>query len=443
MKMRRYTLILLLFLSILSSCAQTNSPILAVNIKNVEPVYSRAFLVYENSQGQKTLVDTATVKNNFVDFSIPDTLKNRALTLGFFFSGNNKPYEMPILYTNDDKISIEITFPDIIASCKVVNSDDNKMFYDFIIKNKDLQSKQSLVSQLIGLYSDKSDDDFYKSLQAENENLMNQQKQLAKMYSSSNSDVQNFIRHQIEMSTGDYSKLAYPNDELFLNSPMLFTWIWTYINNFQNNDLQKNEQVVQYNLAIDSLSSMFIFYPHKKIEVFKIIAKEMENAGYDEVSLHIYDIISPEMCEPDTALTIKADCLKKIQVGNQAPDINFDYNIGVNSLYEIDAEYTLVIFWASWCTHCQQLIPEIKQLYDTYDNFKVLAISIDDNEQNWKDFLKKNNLDWYNYCDFKAWESVPAKDYCVSGTPTIFILNRDKKIIAKPLNISDIKAVVE
>ena len=116
--------------------------------------------------------------------------------------------------------------------------------------------------------------------------------------------------------------------------------------------------------------------------------------------------------------------------------------IGVNLLYEIDAEYTLVIFWASWCTHCQQLIPEIMKIYDTYDNLKVLAISIDDNEQNWRNFIKENNLDWYNYCDFKGWESVPAKDYCVSGTPTILILDRDKNTIAKPLIISNIKTVL-
>ncbi|MBC8555077.1 MAG: redoxin domain-containing protein [Candidatus Brocadiales bacterium] len=48
-------------------------------------------------------------------------------------------------------------------------------------------------------------------------------------------------------------------------------------------------------------------------------------------------------------------------------------------LSNINAEYTLVLFWASWCPHCSSLLSEVKGIYEEFRDkgLEILAISIE------------------------------------------------------------------
>ena len=52
-------------------------------------------------------------------------------------------------------------------------------------------------------------------------------------------------------------------------------------------------------------------------------------------------------------------------------------------LNKINADKTLIIFYASWCPHCQTLIPQVYELYKNQKEkkFEVMAVSIDTSEQ--------------------------------------------------------------
>ena len=61
------------------------------------------------------------------------------------------------------------------------------------------------------------------------------------------------------------------------------------------------------------------------------------------------------------------------------------------------------------------------------------------------DFFYKKftaNLEgWHHVLGLNKWENKIARNYNIISTPTYFILNKDKKIIAKPDHFKDIKAL--
>ena len=75
-------------------------------------------------------------------------------------------------------------------------------------------------------------------------------------------------------------------------------------------------------------------------------------------------------------------------------------------LNKINSEKTLIIFYASWCPHCQTLLPQIYELYKNQKEkkFEVLAVSIDTSKTDWLNFVRNNKLNWLNVSDLKGWE---------------------------------------
>jgi len=124
-----------------------------------------------------------------------------------------------------------------------------------------------------------------------------------------------------------------------------------------------------------------------------------------------------------------------------APEIILKDSLGsVTRLSEITGDYFLIVFWASTCSHCSKMLPELSDLYSKMDNnyIKVLAFSLDTDKKKWSDFLSHGNYRWMNYNDTLGWQSNAASDYNVSATPMLFLLNKGKVIISKPEDLTEL-----
>lgn len=111
-----------------------------------------------------------------------------------------------------------------------------------------------------------------------------------------------------------------------------------------------------------------------------------------------------------------------------------------SKLSDISSDYTLIVFWASWCPHCTGEVPKIKKVIEEYQKLhqdKSLAavfVSIDKEEKPWKDYIENNKLSGFiNLCELKGWNGEIGKSYNLTATPTLFLLGKNKKIIAKPI----------
>lgn len=100
-----------------------------------------------------------------------------------------------------------------------------------------------------------------------------------------------------------------------------------------------------------------------------------------------------------------------------------------------------MLFYASWCTHCQNIIPKIYELYQNQEDktTEVVAISLDTSKTEWNNFIGTYALDWINIGDMEGWNSKVAKEYFIYATPTMFLIAKDKKLIAKPTSVNDLK----
>ena len=110
------------------------------------------------------------------------------------------------------------------------------------------------------------------------------------------------------------------------------------------------------------------------------------------------------------------------------------------NLFFLNEERTLILFYASWCPHCQTIVPQVFDLYKNQKEkkFEVLAVSIDTSRADWLNFVKTNKLDWINLLDLRGWEGKVTEDYYVYATPTMFLIDKEKKIIAKPSSIEEL-----
>ena len=140
-----------------------------------------------------------------------------------------------------------------------------------------------------------------------------------------------------------------------------------------------------------------------------------------------------------------AESYDRVRIGADAPRINSMTIEGESfNLYNIESKYTIILFWSYSCPHCQDLIKELAIFVKGKDDFAVVTVCVSDDLKKVKRFLKKNDLGkCYNICDGQCWDSLIIDDYAVVMTPSMLLLDSDKKIILKPFDIEEILNIIE
>ena len=92
-------------------------------------------------------------------------------------------------------------------------------------------------------------------------------------------------------------------------------------------------------------------------------------------------------------------------VGIKVPHIVMPDSTGKEiDLKDINSENTLILFYASWCPHCQRLLPNVNDFYIKQKEMKlkIFAISLDTNKSDWLNYIRKNNYNWINVSDLQG-----------------------------------------
>lgn len=145
------------------------------------------------------------------------------------------------------------------------------------------------------------------------------------------------------------------------------------------------------------------------------------------------------------------------QIGESAPALNLKDSSGkVRPLADLQAKYTLVLFWDPECSHCKVTVPEIDSMYFAKwkkQGVKIYAVNTgEEYTKEWKKFINEHNLgEWTNVMQSKAEREAEGKAqvanyrqlYDVTQTPTIFLLDEQKRIIAKKLSVQQLDGIIE
>jgi peroxiredoxin len=177
--------------------------------------------------------------------------------------------------------------------------------------------------------------------------------------------------------------------------------------------------------------------------------------GQDKVFIHLYqnyylkgDTILLNAKDKKTVIQI-ANKLIANQLGVKAPDfILIDTKGERKTLYGIEANYTFIIFWDPTCNICQKELPRFDSVYRTswYQyGLKVITIYNEgEHENEWRKYLANHDLnEWVNLYEpivdhqARIKKGLPTYQQLYNSyqTPTMYLLDKDKTILAKKLSL--------
>jgi thiol-disulfide isomerase/thioredoxin len=123
------------------------------------------------------------------------------------------------------------------------------------------------------------------------------------------------------------------------------------------------------------------------------------------------------------------------------PHIGQDFFIN-----SIDADYTILYFWEADCGHCQKATPVLQEVYSRLKEKNVEVISVHvinsiEGKEKWVDFINEHEMyDWIN-C-WSPYSNEFRKIYNLQSYPQLFIMDRNKKIVAKRITPEQAEKII-
>lgn len=234
------------------------------------------------------------------------------------------------------------------------------------------------------------------------------------------------------------------DDPVLLNAPVYNGKIIEYLRLYRGQDLTFSDQEAAFIEAVDMIMANVSGDPGLRSFAVEFMLEGFQSFGMERIQTYIVDTYVDETCTTDVVELAmeRVKGYRKMSEGQTGADIlvrNVDNQ--VVRLSEVDADYTLLVFWATYCEHCREMIPEIHEWYETDRplNVEVFAVSIDTIKSDWVQYIRTMRPPWINGHEPMGWEGQSAEDYNIYATPTMFLLDRNRTIIARPFNMRELR----
>jgi thiol-disulfide isomerase/thioredoxin len=184
----------------------------------------------------------------------------------------------------------------------------------------------------------------------------------------------------------------------------------------------------------------------------------------DAVFVHLFEKYFSQKTYPwlteqgKKIITDRAYSLMANLTGNPASDIELPGLDGKKkSLYSIQSPYVLVAIWDPTCSHCKEVVPRLDSLHAA--KWKAQGVQLfgmaketEGTKENWLNFIKEYKLNnwthvYYSRDSEKARvdAGIPSYSqlYDVQSFPTLYLLDKDKRIIAKKVTEQQVDEILE
>ncbi|MBI3882833.1 MAG: DUF5106 domain-containing protein, partial [Sphingobacteriales bacterium] len=175
--------------------------------------------------------------------------------------------------------------------------------------------------------------------------------------------------------------------------------------------------------------------------------------GQDAILVHLFEKyhskgLSPWLTEKQQELIKRRAYMQMANlIGKQAANLEMLDTAGKPAaLYDVVADYTIVCFWDPNCGHCKEEIPKLDSIYRASwkkNGVKIYAVLTEDSKAEWTKYIAEHNIgDWVNVYETKEMANLAQlaeqpgfrQLYDVTFTPTLYLLDKDKRIIGKKLS---------
>jgi thiol-disulfide isomerase/thioredoxin len=356
---------------------------------------------------------------------------------------------------NREQIRMRTHFASIIDSLKILESKENQLLNSYMRYFMEMQRKDELLGRLAALYP--ATDPFQQSLMKELQKVRSGDPEtvtrgIVEKYPDTY--VAGFLKLEmspkVPVGIEPKNELKYILDHFWDNvsfadtnqmySPALVNKVRTFFSVYQR-AFPPAEMEAAMKKGLDRLLSAAAANDVLYQFLLEDIAQWAERTEFDDFFSYLTEnYLAQASCTDEKkkgGFKELVEAYQKTSPGKVVPEIVIPRDPkGALVMSEIPSRYILIVFWASWCPHCNDMLPKLKSLYDRYSrkDLEVVAISVDTKKSDWDDAVQKNGYSWINYSELKGWDCSIAYDYGIRATPTMILIDRKRTVIAKPRN---------
>jgi peroxiredoxin/cell fate (sporulation/competence/biofilm development) regulator YlbF (YheA/YmcA/DUF963 family) len=413
---------------------------------------------------QRFKVDSTTVGGNGQLTFKRDTPYNP----GFYFVLLPNNDAIQLLLDADQTFTMATSLNDIIGSMQVKGNIDNELLYQNLKFEQQLQPQfQRVAQQLQGVAEGTPE---YQTYKTEQDQLLAQREAHLQNFYDNHSDAfftkfkysgQNPKAKDFRLPDGtvDNAKQVYHyrnelwdnvdfTDERLLYTPVISNKLSKYITQLtpQNPDSINAAATALAERVMDAPEyyKFFVNWIVLNYEPTKTTLMDPEAVYVHMIQNYFtYDKVTWSDSAEVYALQLRANEMAGSIVGKTAPNVEaMDVSGQMRSIAEIKAPYIVVYMFNPTCEHCIEETPKLVNWYKEWKNkgVEVYAIAIDTNDAEWKAYAKKTGMTFP--CVFDPTNRAIYGKYYVDITPEIYVINPDRKIIAKNLKVAQIAEVI-
>ncbi|WP_028666493.1 TlpA family protein disulfide reductase [Runella zeae] len=238
---------------------------------------------------------------------------------------------------------------------------------------------------------------------------------------------------KLQAAQKQFEKVVHFDDERLWHSNILHRLVYSYYS--LSSVLEGGHRH-----AGDFLAERLANSPYKTTyieEIIGVLQGQTEMAEYFSQKM----LAANEQCDDIKGNDIPGKIKRQLEqysllkVGNPAPDELLENGKRIS---ELSGAYKLIVFWASWCEHCQKELPELRTMYADLkkQDIEVVAMGMDDNADIHRIVSQPNP--WISHFVGRDWNAPVTQHYRVFGTPTFFLVDKEMNIVAKPKSVAEV-----
>jgi thiol-disulfide isomerase/thioredoxin len=379
----------------------------------------------------------------------------------FLYSQSNNEYVDVILDSKEKQINftLDLTIPVESRLPIFTQSKENSTWYAYQKERKTKLQKIQALQQLVVQYPEPNDKIVNEVQKAINEETKNYHKQDA-LFSKLNNNtwaakmISNtpyyFANPKDDWRLQDFEKKEHYWDKIsttapeLINTPLFTEHILEYLKYYMNPEMKFSEEEMNSGFikSVDIIMDKFGGNDKTKQFALQYLQLGFKEIGNEKVLQYIDEkYATQEQCTTsDNDLQKRLKGYEALKIGNLAPKIELTANDGsVKTLSDYTQEKVVVVFWAGWCPHCKEEMPKLQEWAKDTKNTLVLAISLDEDYTAFQTAAAQfpNML---HTCDLQKWNGKITSDYYIVATPTLFLLDKERKIVGKYSSVATLIA---
>jgi len=396
--------------------------------------------------------------------------KDTPLYEGMYFIAFPDQKFVQLLIDREQQIELEFTKSDPVNSMKSKGSQDIELLYKNLRFEQEIQKKFDAVKVQMDKAAKGSAE--YNQAEQEQNKLVAERKAHIKWFSDNYPNAF-FTKFKIAGQNPELKKPLRPDGSVDEELEVYY-----YRNEFWNgvdfSDVRLLRTPVYFNKLKKYMKELTPQIPDSLIkyadivtlkskanrEMFKFTAnwialnyKDTKVMGLEAVYVHMVDKYwtrdqawwsdSTEI----NGLRGEISLMKPSLIGQTGQDIRAKNEYGQYiSMYDIKTPFIVLYIFSYECDNCKKETPKLVQMMTEWKKKGVadcFTLCLDDKEELWKDYLKKTGLSaFHNVFDFQR-ESKYHRKYHIDHTPEMYVLNKERKIVASNIDSQQLPEIFE